>query len=247
MLFGNERTQPSIDLVHRIALPNPARIIDLGCGSGNSTAVLRQRWPDAHLEGLDSSPSMIEQARADSPNGDWTLADISTWSPNLKYDLIFSNAALQWLPDHANLLPRLLSYLTDSGLLAVQIPYRINSLVHQLIADVSNDPVWPADLEPGRSALTNYEINFYYDTLSPHCATLEIWTTQYIHVMADHEAILQRVSGTGLRPYLDTLSSEEWRERFKVAVLDAFKRHFPIQSNGRVLLPFNRLFFIARK
>ncbi len=247
MLFGNERTQPSIDLTHRIPLPNPSRIIDLGCGTGNSTATLRQRWPAARIEGLDSSPTMIEQAKTESPNHDWILADISNWSPKFKYDLIFSNATLQWIPNHDTLLPRLLNHLTDSGLLAVQIPYRINSLVHQLIADVSNGPLWPVDLEQGRSALTNYEIGFYYDTLSPRCAALEIWTTQYIHVMADHEAILQWVSGTGLRPYLDALPSGEWRERFKSAVLDAFKLNFPKQRDGRVLLPFNRLFFIARK
>ena len=125
--FANERTQPAIDLVSRINLANPQRIIDVGCGPGNSTAILRQRWPGAAVAGLDSSPEMIAAARLANPEQEWILADAGAWQADAPYDLVFSNATLQWLPDHERIVRRLFDQVAAGGALAFQIPSRAYS------------------------------------------------------------------------------------------------------------------------
>lgn len=245
--FGDERTQPAVDLVTRVNLTAPARIIDIGCGPGNSTAVLRARWPNAQVTGLDSSPEMIEAARADQPGCEWILADASSWRQGTAadYDLVFSNAALQWMPDHAALVPGLMRRVRPGGALAFQMPARAYSKIHQMILDVADAPEWSQRMGAARQGFTLERPGFYYDLLSGAAAKLDIWETEYCHVMPDRDAIIQWVSGAAVRPFLDALGSEEERQRFIVQLSARVERAYPLQQDGKVLFPFRRLFVVA--
>jgi trans-aconitate 2-methyltransferase len=152
--YGDERTRPAWDLAARIQLEAPQKIVDLGCGPGNSTQVLRSRWPDADITGIDSSSTMIENARRDWPDHNWLQADISGWTGNSPYDLVFSNAALQWIPNHHLLMPHLLSLVAQGGVLAFQIPSSVFAVVRTLIHEISCDPEWTDRMTGARSALT---------------------------------------------------------------------------------------------
>lgn len=243
--FASERTQPSLDLISRINLPNPARIIDLGCGPGNSTEVLRQRWPQADLTGLDSSPEMIAAASATYPHGKWVLADAGTWSAASPFDLVYSNAALQWIPDHARLFPHLLNQVAAGGALAVQVPAHYHSPLNQVMRDAARDPVWVERMQGPLTALTRESPSFYYDVLQPHAARVDIWETEYHHVMASPQAIVDWFRGTGMRPFLDALETEAQKQRFEQMVLEGYTNAYPKRIDGRILFPFRRLFMVA--
>lgn len=245
--YGNERTQPSIDLAARIAHQNPTRVVDLGCGPGNSTRILKAQWPKAQIMGLDSSSEMIKQAAEIDSEMEWILADIVEWKPDKCFDIIFSNAALQWVPHHQALFPSLIEKLNVSGVLAVQVPYHYKSRLHDVIWQVSKHADWTDLMEGARNALTSHDAYFYYDILSPICRKVDIWYTEYFHQMESPTAILQWISGTGLRPFLETLSSMEDQERFKKEVLAGYVKAYPRQVDGKVLFPFKRQFIMATK
>ncbi|HEY5993560.1 MAG TPA: methyltransferase domain-containing protein [Gallionellaceae bacterium] len=245
--FGDERTQPAIDLVTRVNLAHPAQIIDIGCGPGNSTAILRQRWPDARVTGLDSSPEMISAARLSQPEQEWVLADAASWqaSTGSVFDLVFSNAVLQWIPDHARLIPGLLGRVKPSGALAFQMPARAYSIIHQLVLEVAAEPEWSHRMNDAREGFTLERPGFYYDLLAGLAARLDIWETEYCHVMQDHEAIMQWVRGTSVRPFLEALGTEAERQRFVAQLRARVAQAYPPQRDGKVLFPFRRLFVIA--
>ncbi len=245
--FGDERTQPAIDLVSRVNLANPESVIDIGCGPGNSTAVLRARWPRARVAGLDSSAEMIAAARAGQPEQEWILADASSWqeSASASYDLVFSNAALQWLPDHGRLVPGLFARGKPGGALAFQMPARAYSRIHQLILEVADEPEWIERMGAARQGFTLERPGYYYDLLSGAASRLDIWETEYCHVMPDRDAIIQWVSGTAVRPFLDALDSETERQRFIVRLSARVEQAYPLQQDGLVLFPFRRLFVVA--
>jgi trans-aconitate 2-methyltransferase len=245
--FSTERTQPSIDLIQRIALADPQRIADLGCGPGNSTEALRRRWPGASITGLDSSPQMIEAARQAYPSGAWEVADATTWSAGEPCDLVFANAVLQWIPDHQRLCRRLMEQVAPGGALAVQLPAEayFEAPAHRAIRDVSREPGWRDRLEPARTGFTHAPAAFYYDTLGPLASRMELWETTYYHVVAGPEALLDWYRGTGLRPFLEALAGDEERREFERKLLDRFTAAYPRQPDGRVLFPFQRLFFVA--
>ncbi len=243
--FGNERTQPSIDLAARVALSEPARVLDLGCGPGNSTEILRQRWPRARIAGLDSSPEMIRAVRHSFPDGEWILADAATWRAGAPYDVVFSNAVLQWVPDHERLVPHLFGQVATGGALAFQIPSRHCSSTHQFIMDIACDPGWAKQLAAARQSFTMERPAFYYDVLAGRAARLDIWETEYYHVMADHDAILQWIKGASARPFLEALENEAQRQRFLRLLAERVAQEYPRQKDGRVLFPFRRLFVVA--
>jgi trans-aconitate 2-methyltransferase len=243
--FNDERTQPCRDLVARIALKDPAPIVDLGCGPGNSTQVLMERWPAAKILGLDSSPDMIAKARQTYPAGEWATADIATWSAPEPFDLVFSNAALQWVPGHETLYPRLLEQVVPGGALAVQVPFNMGAPAHEGMRELAASPEWRGHFP---TAVREWYVNqpgSYYDWLSPHSRRVDLWTTEYLHVLAGPEAIVEWYKGTGLRPFLDLLPDPADRERFLSDYLKLVTRDYPRQANGRVLFPFHRLFLIA--
>jgi trans-aconitate 2-methyltransferase len=243
--FERERAQPAIDLLARLELKNPQRIADLGCGPGNITALLRRKWRDAHIEGIDNSPPMLQAAARNFPDEQWTLGDIANWRSDKPYDLVFSNAALQWLPHHAHLMPRLLAQVESGGALAVQIPSGGNAPLRRVVREVAQEPQWESRCEAPSRVLTIEPPAFYYDILQPHAARLEIWETEYSHIMKNVEAIVEWYRGTGLRSFLEALENERQREEFLAQVRAGYAREYSQRIDKRILLPFRRLFFIA--
>jgi trans-aconitate 2-methyltransferase len=245
--YEEERTQPSLDLASRIPLEAPQEIIDLGCGPGNSTRVLRQRWPDARLVGLDSSPGMIERARQSSTDIEWQVADIQFWSQPNRFDLVFANASLHWITDHERLMRRLIDSLKPAGFLAFQMPALYNQAASQAVRELAKSPSWTSYHLEERYTLCVHRPSAYYDWLTPLSSYLRIWETVYFHEMENNQRMIEFYSSTGLKPYLDGLPSEELRDRFKADVEDSYRALFPAQSNGKILFPFRRLFVIAAR
>jgi trans-aconitate 2-methyltransferase len=243
--FGNERTQPALDLVRRINLVAPRLIIDLGCGPGNSTALLHQRWPEADITGLDNSAEMLASAARDYPEWKWEQGDASTWTAEVPYDVVYSNAALHWVPNHEQVLPRLFRQVSPGGALAVQMPVHFQSPVHQLILEIARDPAWAHRLDKAVNAIWVGRPGFYYDLLQPQAAQLDLWETEYDHVLDGPKAIVDWIRGTGLRPFLEALADDGQRARFQELLLEGVTRAYPRQKDGRVLFPFRRLFVVA--
>jgi trans-aconitate 2-methyltransferase len=243
--FERERTQPAIDLAARIELTNPQRVIDLGCGPGNSTAVLQARWPNAELTGLDSDPAMIVAARKSDSHITWVQADASTWGADAQYDLVFSNALLQWLPDHATVIPRWFKAIASGGALAVQIPSHLNSAVHRHILEVAADSRWNVRTTLAAQAINSAEPHTYYDALCEQAYRIELWVTEYCHVLQGPEEIVNWMRGTGLRPFLNALRDDAERGVFEAKLLELLVESYPPRRDGKVLFPFRRLFFVA--
>lgn len=242
--FANERTRPAFDLIARLDLAASRRIVDLGCGPGNSTVLLRQRWPDAALTGIDNSADMLRTACRDHPEIAFAAADIAAWSPDEPCDLVFSNAALQWVGDHARLLPRLVGAVAPGGRLAVQMPRNHDFATHALMRQVAAEGVWRERLADARAPSPVKPPAFYYDCLAPLCRRVVLWETDYIQVMDGVAAIVEWLHGTGLRPFLARLEAAEQRlflDRYTALLSEAF----PPQVDGKILLPYPRLFFIA--
>ncbi len=243
--FGDERTRPSLDLAARVNVEAPAAVVDLGCGPGNSTEVVRRRWPAARIVGLDSSPDMIAAARAAYPDREWTQADIGSWTSPAPFDVVFSNAAIQWVTGHADLVRRLFAQVAPGGALAFQIPSGTYSPVRVLMREVADDPAWRSRMSAAQGALTMEEPQVYYDALAPLARSIDLWETEYSHVMASPAAIVEWMSGTGLRPYLEALDGEDERARFTAMLTKRVAAFYTPRSDGRVLFPFRRLFVIA--
>ena len=242
--FKKERTQPSIDLVKRIESDSPKRIVDIGCGPGNSTEVLRKRWESSEIIGVDNSREMIEKAKESYPEGRWLLSDVYDLDPADPYDIVFSNAALQWIPNHERLIPHLLSLVGKGGVLAFQVPNNQDSGIHQNLCETILEPRFRE--YTGRvSHILNYRSGpYYYDLLAAKVAELEMWETTYYHILDNHEELLNWYKSTGMRPYLEGLP-ENLVEDFVASVRDKCRERYALQSDGKVIYRFNRLFAIA--
>jgi trans-aconitate 2-methyltransferase len=240
--FADERTRAAWELLARVPLARAERVVDLGCGPGNSTALLRERWPDASLSGVDNSPQMLDRARQDFPSIEWILGDAGSFTPAGPVDLLFANAVFHWLPDHATLFPSLMAKLRKGGVLAVQMPLSSGEPSHRLMSEVR------ASLTPGREPVAAptpvATAAFYYGLLAPRATTVDIWRTTYEHVMPDAAAIVEWVKGTGLRPFLDDLTEDE-RAAYLAAYRDAIDLAYPPQVDGKRLFSFPRLFIVA--
>lgn len=243
--FVNERTQPAIDLIQRVEIESPARIVDLGCGPGNSTEALRRRWPKAQIVGIDRSPEMIATARKDYPHGSWEIGDAGSWTAAEPFDLVYANAMLHWLPDHARVCKHWMEQVAPGGALAVQQPAHHDSPVHREMIEVSRDAAWNDCMHAARAAITREPPSFYYDILQPIASRLNLWETTYYHIMPGPEAVLEWFRGTGLRPFLEALSSDEERARFEGMLLERYTVSYPRRTSGKILFPFRRLFFVA--
>ncbi|ACL60753.1 trans-aconitate 2-methyltransferase [Methylobacterium nodulans] len=245
--FADERTRPAADLLARVPLAAPARVVDLGCGPGNSTELLVARYPEAAILGLDTSPGMLAEARRRLPGVAFEQADVASLNPEPPPDLLFANAVLQWLPHHASLLPRLARSLAPGGCLAVQMPDNLEEPSHRLMRRVAGEPPFAARLAAAAASRTRIASFSEYDAwLTAAGCTVDIWRTTYVHALAGHRGIVEWVRGTGLRPFLDPLDAEaqaEFLARYEAALAEAY----PPQADGRVLLPFPRLFLVARR
>lgn len=244
--YERERTLPSRDLVRHIDLENPRRVIDIGCGPGNSTQILRDRWPEARVAGLDSSDEMIRKAKASYPTAEWILADAETWRPGEGYDLVFSNAALQWMSDQPAVVANLFGSLNAQGVLAVQVPLSGDSPLSKALARVAQSPPWRDRMAGCESRIAYRDESFYYDVLSGLARRIEMWITIYLHLMDSHQDLIDWYASTGMRPYLARIESEEERKRFLGQILEECRGGYPIRRDGKVIFPFKRLFFIAR-
>jgi len=247
--FEAERDRAALDLLVR--LPGdfqPREIWDLGCGAGPHAALLKHRHPDAQVHGLDSSAAMLEQARALDVDVDWREGDIASWIPERPADLIFANASLQWLPDHAGLFPRLAGALASAGVLAVQMPMARESRHHGIMRAVAAEGPWAERLDGVETIGRLPRAEAYYEALSPLCDQVDIWSTTYLHALVGPDAVLEWMKGAALRPYLTALAGDAaMRTAFLSALGEALSDAFPQRSDGRTLLPFPRLFLLARR
>ncbi len=242
--FSDERLRPALDLMARISLENPVSIVDLGCGPGNVTAILAERFPKAQIQGIDSSQEML--ARASEIKGiGWQQGDVASWQPESSVSLIFSNAALHWIPDHENLFPRLLSLLEPGGQLAVQIPRNHFAATHTAIADAVRAGSWAGKLSPLLRQSNVRDPAFYYDQLSPLAEYLSIWETEYLHVLEGENPVLEWTKGTALKRFLDALGDPEEKNGFLNEYGNRVAAAYPRQPDGKTLLPFRRLFVVA--
>jgi trans-aconitate 2-methyltransferase len=245
--FNEERTRPCRELAARVALVAPGHVIDLGCGPGNSTAVLGERWPKAHLIGLDSSTEMISASRRGAPGLDWRVGDIAAWAAEngQLFDVVFSNAALQWVPNHAALLPKLLSRVAPEGALAIQVPGNLDAPAHCLMREMAASAAWSGFFRGGVREWHVEDLEAYHDILTPEAADIDLWATEYLHILPDAAGIVEWYKGTGLRPFLDTLPSDEVKNAFTAEYLEHIRRAYPSRPNGSIIFPFRRLFLIA--
>ena len=245
--FDKERTQPTIDLVSRINFEKPKRIIDIGCGPGNSTQILSKRWTNSSIIGVDNSHAMIEKARKDFPNQEWKIVDVSKDEIEGEFDIVFSNAAIQWIPDHVNLFKKFHKILSDEGIFAAEIPLFFDMHIGKSIARISKDNRWSSKTEEVKKLFSVHDSKTYYDYLSELFTSIEMWETDYIHTMDSHFSILEMIRSTGLRPYLNKLESDELKKEFEEEVFNSIQNDYSLQKNGTVIFPFKRLFFIAKK
>lgn len=244
LAFGNERLQPALDLVARIPLENPGSIVDLGCGPGNVTGFLMRRWPNADIYGVDGSSEMLAKARAVLPDVKWIQGDMNDWAPDAPVELIYSNAALHWLDDHASVFPRLMQHVAKGGFLAAQMPRNWAAPSHTLITEVVKDGPWRATLEPLLRQNPTGAPEDYYEILTPHTSTLALWETEYCQIIEGENPVAEFVKGSQLKRFLDALDeplkSEFWKS-YCSRILEAY----PKRADGKTLFPFRRLFLVA--
>ncbi|WP_024278180.1 trans-aconitate 2-methyltransferase [Xanthobacter sp. 126] len=245
--FEDQRTRPARDLLAAVPLQKAAFVVDIGCGPGNSTEILAQRFPGAELLGLDTSPAMLEAARARLPGVTFALGDASTFTLPKPADLIYANAVLQWVPDHATLLPRLMSLLAPGGVLAVQMPDNLEEPSHVAMRETAMAGPWADTLHAATRARTVLpEPGAYYDMLKPHAGAVDVWHTIYNHPLDGIPAIVEWVKGTGLRPFIDPLEGDE-RTQFLEEYAARLSDSYLPRVDGKVLLAFPRFFIVAVK
>ena len=246
--FEDERTRPVRDLVAAIPGTQARRVADLGCGPGNSTEVLAARFPGAEVLGMDSSPEMIGAARARMPGTAFQVADLSTWNDPGPFDALLANAVLQWLPDHAALLARLVGRLAPGGSLAVQMPDNLEEPAHRLMRMVAAGGPWAAKLAGAAGQRTPMGTpDWYYGVLRPVCSRVDVWRTTYHHALpGGADAVVEWFKGSGLRPFLAPLDAAEHAEYLR-QYRDAVAAAYPALPDGAVLLPFPRLFMVGTR
>lgn len=246
--FEDERTRPVRDLLAAIPTSHVKLAVDIGCGPGNSTEILAAHYPEAMISGMDSSPDMIEAARKRLPALRFDLVDILAWSEPGPFDVILANAVFQWVPDHHVLLPKLLNTISPGGSLAFQIPDNLGEPAHRLMREIASDGPWADTLSGAALArASRHSADWYFKTLRPLCAKVDVWRTVYHHPLAGGaKAVVEWFKGSGLRPFLDPLNETEraaYLERYEAAIAEAY----PALDDGTVLLPFPRLFVVATR
>lgn len=244
--FAQPRLRPALDLLARIGLARPQRIYDLGCGAGNVTRVLLERWPDADITGVDDSAEMLAKAAEASSPIRWVRQSLADWKPEAPADLIYSNAALHWLPNHERLLPALVDALKPGGVLAVQMPRNFLAASHRSIYETVRSGPWRDKLEPLIARRTVAEPQVYYSLLESRARVLDIWETEYLHVLEGENAVKEWTKGTALKPFLHALEEPE-RGEFEAEYARRVAQAYPRAHDGKTLFPFRRLFIVLER
>lgn len=245
--YEDQRTRPARELLARVPLERAGVVYDLGCGPGNSTELLVERFEGAEVVGTDNSEAMLTSARVRLPSVRFERSDIASWQPARAPDLIYANAALQWVGDHGALFPRLFAMLAPGGVLAVQMPDNREESTHRLMREVSAEAPWSTHVADAvRLRTPILALNDYYDLLAGDAADIDVWRTAYQHPMDTPEAIVEWVRGTGLRPFVDALPPDE-RAGYLAEYTRRIDIAYPKRADGRRLLAFPRLFIIARR
>ena len=245
--FADERTRPARDLLAQVPLKEAKLVYDLGCGPGNSTELLVEAFPQAQIIGVDNSPEMLTKARMTLPALRFEETDLNNWLPAPDADVLYSNATFQWLPNHLAVLQKLLGGLKPGGVLAVQMPDNLVEPSHVLMGEAAQNARYADKLRKATAARAMLPTpGHYYAALKPLCSRLDIWHTVYNHPLKGVAGIVEWLTSTGLRPYLEPLSADEQKDylaRYETALAKAY----PLQDDGTVLLRFPRLFMVAVK
>jgi trans-aconitate 2-methyltransferase len=242
--FWDQRRRPALDLIARLRV-DPQRVLDLGCGPGTVTTLLADRWPAARIVGVDSSTAMLADARDLLPDATWVEGDLTTYTPDEAPDLLFTNAALHWVPDHRTLIPRLFGLLAPGGTLAIQVPDKWDQPSHTLGFEIADQERWRDRLDGAISRNPLLDEDEYLDLLLPVAADVDLWTTTYHHVLEGPDPVVEWFLGSFLRAFLSRLTEEEGQE-FVAEYAEAMRAAYPMREDGRTVMPFQRLFIVAR-
>ena len=248
--YADERGRPFVDLIGRIASEAPATVVDLGCGPGNLTSLLASRWPDAKVAGIDSSAEMIAAARSIDGIA-WEVGDLRTWATpdplalRAPVDVLVSNATLQWVPEHLDLLPGLLDRVAAGGWFAFQVPGNFDEPSHTLRTELASREPYAEHARDARVPTSHSPADYARLLLDLGCE-VDAWETTYLHVLTGEDPVFTWVSGTGARPTLQALP-DDLRPRFEEEFKALLREAYPPDAAGRVVLPFRRIFVVARK
>lgn len=243
--YADIRFRAGLDLIARLPTLAYSLIYDLGCGTGYLTHILADTFPGSQVVGIDSSPEMLAEARREFPSLTWEQADIRSWAPSPPPDLIYSNAALHWVPYHQTLLPSLMMKLRDGGVLAMQVPRHFDAPSHLGLKELVIQSEWRAKLEPLLLAPVPAP-ETYWSWLAPHTRNLDVWETIYLQVLEGKDPVVDFMRGTALRPFLSALPEDE-SAKFIQAFSERMAAAYPPQANGQTLFPFRRLFLVAQR
>jgi trans-aconitate 2-methyltransferase len=252
--FAGERLRPALDLLARIPLATPQTVVDLGCGAGNVTRFLAGRWPDARIVGVDNDAAMLEKARTTvgrpAQHVQFAQADLNVWRPDASVDVVYSNAALQWLPNHAALFARVVQMVRPGGVLAVQMPSNFGAPSHVALTAMATGARFGPKLSPLLRTHPVAAPADYFSWLAPWSSAIDIWTSEYLQVLAARtdgaHAVVEWTKGTWLAPMLAALDADE-RAEFIVDYSARMHIAYPPLPDGRVLFPFKRLFIVAKR
>ncbi|WP_122816380.1 trans-aconitate 2-methyltransferase [Nocardioides pantholopis] len=250
LTYADERGRPFVDLLARVGAARPLRVADLGCGPGNLTVLLRERWPEAAITGLDASPEMVDRARRDVPASagvDFEVGDLRAWRPAEPVDVLVSNATLQWVPGHLDLLADLLGQVAPGGWLAFQVPGNFEEPSHTIRRDLAAEAPYAEHLRDV-AVPSSHDPADYLAALARLGCSVDAWETTYLHVLSGPDPVFTWVSGTGARPTLQALGavSADLRAAFEAEFRRRLATAYPEGPAG-VVLPFRRIFVVARK
>ena len=245
LTFADQRGRPFFDLLSRVGAENPRRVVDLGCGPGNLTVTLTERWPDAVIEAWDSSPEMVESAR--ERGVDAQVGDVRSWEPKPDTDVVLSNATLQWVPEHAELLVRWAGALSPGSWIAVQMPGNFQAPSHEAVRAVARREPFANRLRdmPFREGKVVNTPAEYADMLTDAGCRVDAWETVYVHELTGEHPVLEWITGTALRPVIDRLSKETWQQ-FRQQLIPLLDEAYPARPDGRTFFPFRRVFVVAQ-
>lgn len=248
LAYADLRSRPGRDLLARIPVEDAERVVDLGCGPGNLTLALADRWPRAEVAGVDASEEMLAEAEARDPDRrvSWMPGDLATWTAAHRVDVIYSNAALHWVDDHPRVLTHWMGQLAPGGVVAFQVPDNFSEPSHTVVAEVVDGDAWRSRLQPLLRDQPVLPAHRYHRLLAPLVDHLDVWETTYWQALTGDDPVLEWVRGSVLRPLLDQLAPDE-QETFLARVGEGLRAAYPADEVGTTLFPFRRLFVVARR